>query len=93
MKFIHYQTKSGFGGITIGYTQFNEKLMISIAQCSNRDRYCKKIGRDIVIKKYIDNNRLTLSIKGKGKTGHKRIEDTLYIIAEALPNLRGIPSI
>lgn len=54
MKFIHLRSGTK-GGYTIAYEkvdspeQYDSLYRWSYAQCSNKDNYCKKIGRDIAM--------------------------------------------
>lgn len=88
MKFYHHIHHSGFGGITIGYAFKDNTVIFSVAQCSEKDRYCKKIGRDIVTKKFLDNENISLAVKGSKHKAQERWKDNLHYIAGNLVALR-----
>lgn len=57
---------SGKGGATIAYrpTPDNEGVEFGIAICSDRDNYCKRIGRDISLGRLLSGDREILPITG-----------------------------
>ena len=90
MKFYHHINSSGFGGITVGYAFKDNTVIFSVAQCSEKDRYCKKIGRDIVTKKFLENENISLAVKGHKHKAQQRWQENLHYIAANLNALRNV---
>jgi hypothetical protein len=85
MKFIHYIPTSRKGGVTIAYelqeNNQGKKLVFAVAQVSKKDNYCKKIGRDVSLDRFIKGETLSLVVKGNKKALQYRIETYLSYIA------------
>jgi len=47
IKFIHVRNGTHFGGMTVAYAVHDDQLHYNIAICSDKDHYCKAIGRNI----------------------------------------------
>lgn len=88
MKFFHYIPASKKGGITIAHELIEHNqgktLILAIAQASDKDNYCRRIGRDIALDNYINKRTFKLVVKGSKKNIQKRIETQLYSFAHSI---------
>lgn len=88
MKFFHYIPASKKGGVTIAHELIEHNqgktLVLAIAQASDKDNYCRRIGRDIALDNYINGRTFKLVVKGSKKSIQKRIETHLYSLAYSL---------
>lgn len=85
MKFFHYIPKSKRGGVTIAHELIEHNqgktVIFSFAQVSDKDAYCKKVGRDIALNNYIKGNTIKLVVKGSKKNIQSRVEKELWALA------------
>ncbi len=85
MKFFHYIPKSKRGGVTIAHELIEHNqgktLVLAFAQVSDKDTYCKKIGRDVALNNYVKGNTLKLVVKGSKKNIQARVEKQLAMLA------------
>lgn len=92
MKYYHHINKNGKGGITLGYELIEhsqgKSLAISFAQCSNKDNYCKKRGKELALKYMQESEFISLTVKGSTKNIQKRITSYLPTLAYSLNKLQ-----
>lgn len=88
MKFLHFPGRNGKGGVTLAYIVQEDSngkhLEISFAQCSDKDNYCKKTGREVALDRYIKGEVTVISVKGGVKSIRKRVENWLRWLAESI---------
>ncbi len=88
MKFFHYIPKSKRGGVTIAHELIEHRqgktVIFAFAQVSDKDAYCKKIGRDIALNNYIKGNTIKLVVKGSKKNIQSRVEKELWALAHTV---------
>lgn len=85
MKFFHYIPPSKKGGVTIAHELIEHNqgktLILAVAQASDKDNYCRRIGRDVALDNYIQGKVFSIVVKGSKKNIQKRIE--IYLAAFA----------
>ena len=88
MKFFHYIPPSKKGGVTIAHELLEhdqgKTLLISIAQASDKDNYCRRTGRDIALDNYINGRTFRIVVKGSKKSIQRRIEQQLWNFAYSI---------
>lgn len=92
MKFYHHINPNNKGGVTLAYevaeNHQGKTLLISFAQCSKKDYYCKRTGRDRALNKYIDGNITAIVVKGSIGSIKNRIQAYLPFLASNINNLQ-----
>jgi len=92
MKFYHHINPNNKGGITIAYeiaeTNQGKTLLLSFAQCSKKDYYCKRTGRDRALDKYIMGDITSIVVKGSIGSIKNRIQSYLPFLAGNINNLQ-----
>ncbi len=88
MKFYHHINITNKGGITIAYevveTNQGKSLVFSFAQCSKKDYYCKRTGRDRALDKFINGEVVSIVVKGSINSIKNRIQYQLPYLAANL---------
>lgn len=84
MKFYHYHPRQK-GGVTLCWniqeTSNGKFLEIAFAQCSDKDQYCKKTGRDLCLDKYLKGEITIISVKGSLSSIRKRVSKEVHLFA------------
>jgi hypothetical protein len=77
MKYIHQINTSQKGGVTVAFDitehQKGKTLTFAMGQCSRKDQFCKKTGRDMALKHWNSGNRISMVIKGSKNSIKKRL--------------------
>lgn len=88
MKFYHFIPHTKKGGVTICHELIEHNqgktLRFAIAQASDKDNYCRRIGRDIALDNYIKGNTMSIVVKGSKKNIQHRIEMQLTNLAYSI---------
>jgi len=92
MKFYHHIIPNNKGGITIAYevaeSHQGKTLLLSFAQCSKKDYYCKRTGRDRALDKYIMGDITAIVVKGSVGSIKSRIQAVLPFLAANINDLQ-----
>ncbi len=92
MKFYHHINPTNKGGVTIAYeiveSNKGKSLVFSFAQCSKKDYYCKRIGRDRALDKYITDEVTSIVVKGSMNSIKNRITNLLPHLAATINQLQ-----
>ena len=88
MKFFHYIPASKKGGVTVAHELIEHNqgktLVLAVAQASDKDNYCRRVGRDIALDNYINSRTFRIVVKGSKKNIQRRIERDLFQFAHAI---------
>ncbi len=88
MKFFHYIPQCKKGGVTIAHELIEHNqgktLVLAVAQASDKDNYCRRVGRDIALDNYINGRTFRIVVKGSKKNIQRRIERDLFQFAYAI---------
>lgn len=88
MKFFHYIPASKKGGVTVAHELIEHNqgktLVLAVAQASDKDNYCRRVGRDIALDNYINGRTFRIVVKGSKKNIQRRIERDLFQFAYAI---------
>lgn len=92
MKFYHHPGLNNKGGVTVAYiiqqTEKGKFVEFALAQCSDKDNYCRKTGREVALDRYIKGQIFSIVVKGGKKAIKRRIETELYMLASAIYHIQ-----
>ena len=92
MKFYHRPGFKNKGGVTVLYniisTEKGKFVEIAIAQCSDKDQYNKKIGRELAINRYLAKEVFVFSVKGSEKSIRERIRSNMHWFAISIHDMQ-----
>ena len=78
-EFTEFGEVAGKGGVTVAFEVNGNTLVLAFAECSRKDNFCKRIGRDVA------SGRLRA---GKGTTYEILSDNPKAVIADLiLPNM------
>jgi len=80
VKFFHYQSNDGWGGITFAYAPASEHgnnvYEVSSAICNKADRYCRRVGREYSYSRFFEGKTILVRAP-KDWMGRPNIANTL----------------
>jgi hypothetical protein len=70
MKFMHFRYHwdkelEAKGGVTVAYEVKDNVISMSMAKCHERDNFCRKIGRDIAMGRYMNKDQIVFTAQGE----------------------------